>query len=134
MSIIKDGYKTIQESVFQLSDINTLFESYLDEFFPGQTTTITQFIEMFLNILRDFFQAKIDEKTLSLLVHKSLYSEKTKKYHYKPYLFPYNDILSLIHEVHDINWSRESPHYQTYLEELRKKWKRLVVKYSKQKS
>ncbi|MBP9819665.1 hypothetical protein KBC79_02920 [Candidatus Woesebacteria bacterium] len=128
MQILKEKYSAIPNSVFESQDIDLIFDHYCDEFLKDNDSEIN-FVMMFLNIIRDFTYHKIDEKTLSTLIHKSLFDHRTKKYHYEPHLWSINDVLSLMHELLDITWTKDSSEYQDYKKELDIRLTTLVEKY-----
>jgi hypothetical protein len=77
MSILRERYNSIPDEVFQLDDAKTLFKHYLAEFI-GADASETDFVAMFLNIIRDFIDNKISENMLSGLIHTSLFDDQTK--------------------------------------------------------
>lgn len=128
MPILKEEYLSIPDSVFASKDIDMIFNYYSNEFL-GEKDTVGEFLAMFLNIIRDFLAHKIDEKTLSSLIQKSLFDERTKKYHYEPYLWSINDVLAMLHELLDITWTKGSSDYEDYLKNLRERFVGLAEKY-----
>lgn len=133
MSIIKTEYSTNFEiaPVTSSDEAERLFISYVDEFL-SEDSTIIEFVAMCLNIINDFLESKIDERTLGMLSHRSLVEPSTKHFYAEPYLWEYNDILALMNEIMDIDWTKGGSSYQEYLTELKSRWLDLVQKYSHQ--
>lgn len=106
-----------------------MFSAYINEFMP-QKETLQDFIQLSCNMCRDFFEGKIDEQTISALIHQSLIHPKTKKFHFKPYINRISDIIFLLHTLLDITWVKPSDQYEEYLSTLRSDWEIIVQKYS----
>ncbi len=128
MSILKKDYESIPNSIFESKNVDVIFDHYCSEFLKEDNTE-SEFVEMALNIIRDFLEHKFDENMLSFLIHKSLLDKRTRKYHQEPHLWSINDVLALWLELLDITWIKDGSEYKKYLEELQDKFTYLVRKY-----
>ncbi|NCN87574.1 MAG: hypothetical protein GW941_01615 [Candidatus Pacebacteria bacterium] len=129
MPIIKEKYTTIPDSILKSDDMDKLLDCYINEFLNKESNE-SGFVKMFLNIINDFLDSKINEETLSKLIHKSLFNEKIKKFHYEPYTSSINDIISILHRLLDITWTQKSPNYEEYLVEVQNEFNTLIKKYT----
>ena len=128
MSVFKHVIRDNPDFIFTRGEIDSIFDHYYNEFWR-ETQDVSMFVAMFLNIVRDFLTHEISEETLSALINKSLFDERTKQYHYEPYLWSINDVLALLHELLDVTWTKGSDNYSDYLIDLEARYTALAEKY-----
>ena len=131
MFILRKDYHSLSETTLASKDVDKIFDGYYVEFLVDNdhADIPDKFVAMAFNIIKDFLDRKIDEKTLSSLIQKSLIDKRVNKYNYEPYLWQINDVLALWMELLDITWTQESPDYQTYLKKLPERLMSLVEEY-----
>lgn len=130
MSIIKDSYRSIPESIFKSTNIDDLFDHYKKQFLTKEDGE-NGFITLSLNLINDFLKGKIDENTLSKIINRSLFDEDTKDFHDNAHLSSMGDIISFLHRLLDITWAKEGENYNEFKNSIQKEFNSLVKKYSK---
>jgi hypothetical protein len=132
MEYIKKLYSIIHPEDFSKHG-RDLLQCYINEFIDIENSDkekVKQFVRLMLHIIYDFLTKKISSLTLDQLIHASLFNKEIKKFHEAPYLWQINDLLALVHELLDIQWTEESEHYQEYLQKIKLRFDQLVEKYS----
>jgi len=132
MEYIKKSYSNIHPEDFNKHG-RDLLQLYINEFIDFENSDkekVKQFVKLMLHIINDFLTKNISSLTLDQLIHASLFNKEIKKFHEDPYLWQINDLLALIHELLDVQWTEESEHYQEYLHKIKSRFDQLIEKYS----
>lgn len=130
MSILKETYSSfdLSQKKSDQSESN-LLALYLTEFSFNQNVTFEAFVKIVLNSIKDFFENKLNARQLSALLANTFTHSDTKLFHEGMYLQEHNQLLALVSELSDLDWSSESENYREYIEATQKKWEEFVLYY-----